>query len=77
MDKIKTAIGSPVFAGFVRTLIAYGCGYLSKHGLDLGTYELPIACTVVMALDMAWSKYSKRPRKIVIISKTQNKEIQK
>lgn len=66
MDRIKLAIQSPVFAGFVRTLIAYGCGYLSKHGLDLGTYELPIACAVIMVLDMWWSKRSKRPRKITI-----------
>ena len=66
MDKIRMAIGSPVFAGFVRTLIAYGCGYMSKHGLDLGQYELPLACGVVMLLDMWWSKRSKRPRKITI-----------
>jgi hypothetical protein len=60
MDKIKMAIMSPVFAGFVRTLIAYGCGYLSKHGLHLGQYELPMACGVIMLLDLWWSKHSKR-----------------
>lgn len=65
MDKIKMAIQSPVFGGFVRALIAYGCGYCSKHGLDLGQYELPLACGVIMLLDMWWSRYSKRPRKIV------------
>ena len=62
MDRIRMAIMSPVFAGFVRTLIAYGCGWLSKHGLDLGAYELPMACGVVMLLDLWWSKHAKKPR---------------
>ena len=66
MDKIKLAIQSPVFAGFIRALIAYGCGYMSKHGLDLGAYELPLACGVIMLLDMWWSSHSKKPRKIRI-----------
>lgn len=59
MDKIRMMIVSPVFAGFVRALVAFGCGWLGKHGLDLGSYELAIAAGVVMLLDMWWSKKAK------------------
>ena len=69
MDRIRLAIQSPVFAGFIRALIAYGCGYASKIGLDLEAYELPLACGVIMLLDMWWSKHSKRPRKIKVVCK--------
>jgi len=59
MDKIKMAIQSPVFFGFVRAFVAAGCGAAVKHGVDIGSYVEPVTAGVVMVLVMLWSKSSK------------------
>ena len=63
MDKIKEAMKSPVFFGFIRALVACVCGAAVKHGVEIGSYVEPITAGVVMLLVMWWSKNSKKPRK--------------
>ena len=63
MDKIIEQLKGPVFAGFVRALVACMAGVAVKHGVDMGSYVEPITGGIVMLLVMWWSKKSKTARK--------------
>lgn len=63
MDQIAKAMKSPVFAGFIRALVACGCGMAVKHGVEIGSYVEPITGGVIMLLVMWWSQRAKKPRK--------------
>lgn len=63
MDKITEMMRSAVFAGFVRAIVAAGCGAAVKHGVDIGSYVEPITGGIIMVLVMWWSQRAKKPRR--------------
>jgi hypothetical protein len=63
MDQITQMMKSPVFAGFIRALVACACGVAVKHGVEMGSYVEPITGGIVMVLVMWWSQRSKTVRK--------------
>lgn len=63
MDKITEMMKGPVFAGFIRAMVACGCGVAVKHGVEIGSYVEPITGGIIMLLVMWWSQRSKKPRK--------------
>ena len=69
MNEIKTFLKSPVFFGFLRAFVACACGFLAKHGVEVGSYVEPITGALVMIVVMWWSSKSKRPRKIKVVCK--------
>jgi ABC-type transporter Mla maintaining outer membrane lipid asymmetry permease subunit MlaE len=62
MDQITQMMKSPVFAGFIRALVACACGMAVKHGVEIGSYVEPITGGIVMVLVMWWSQRAKKPR---------------
>jgi hypothetical protein len=73
MDQITQMMKSPVFAGFIRALVACACGVAVKHGVEIGSYVEPITGGIVMVLVMWWSQKAKRtPRRGAAVPKPGN-----